>query len=39
VFAVEAFVEKPDEGAARKYVENGYFWNCGTSSSVRYLSG
>ncbi len=29
VFAVEAFVEKPDEVAARKYVENGYFWNSG----------
>lgn len=29
VFAVEAFVEKPNEPAARKYVESGYFWNSG----------
>jgi mannose-1-phosphate guanylyltransferase/mannose-6-phosphate isomerase len=29
VFAVEAFVEKPDEPAARKYVAGGYLWNCG----------
>ena len=29
VFAVEAFVEKPDETAARKYVAGGYLWNSG----------
>jgi mannose-1-phosphate guanylyltransferase/mannose-6-phosphate isomerase len=29
VFAVEAFVEKPDESAAKKYVASGYLWNCG----------
>ena len=29
VFAVEAFVEKPDETAARSYVEKGYLWNAG----------
>jgi mannose-1-phosphate guanylyltransferase/mannose-6-phosphate isomerase len=29
VFAVEAFVEKPDEPMAREYVASGYLWNCG----------
>jgi mannose-1-phosphate guanylyltransferase / mannose-6-phosphate isomerase len=29
VFEVEAFVEKPDEPAARKYMADGYLWNCG----------
>jgi mannose-1-phosphate guanylyltransferase/mannose-6-phosphate isomerase len=29
VFAVEAFVEKPDERMAQKYVASGYLWNCG----------
>lgn len=30
VYAVEAFREKPDEEAARRYLENGqYFWNSG----------
>ncbi|WP_137392274.1 mannose-1-phosphate guanylyltransferase/mannose-6-phosphate isomerase [Rhodoligotrophos defluvii] len=28
-FAVQAFVEKPDEATARRYVEEGYFWNSG----------
>ena len=26
---VEAFVEKPDQAKAEKYVAEGYFWNCG----------
>jgi|Deesub1362B_J571_1020462.scaffolds.fasta_scaffold00041_69 mannose-1-phosphate guanylyltransferase/mannose-6-phosphate isomerase len=28
-FFVEKFVEKPDEKTARRYVEEGYFWNSG----------
>jgi mannose-1-phosphate guanylyltransferase len=27
--AVESFVEKPDAETARRYVENGYYWNAG----------
>ena len=29
VFAVDAFVEKPDQPMAEKYVASGYLWNCG----------
>ncbi len=29
VLAVDAFVEKPDEATARRYVEDGYLWNSG----------
>ena len=29
VFAVEKFVEKPDEATARSYLEDGYLWNSG----------
>jgi mannose-1-phosphate guanylyltransferase/mannose-6-phosphate isomerase len=29
VFAVEAFVEKPDAETAARYVAEGYLWNCG----------
>lgn len=29
VMAVDAFVEKPDLPTARRYVEEGYFWNSG----------
>jgi len=30
IFTVEAFVEKPDEQTAKKYIESGqYFWNSG----------
>ena len=29
IFAVEAFVEKPDRATAETYVAEGYFWNCG----------
>jgi mannose-1-phosphate guanylyltransferase/mannose-6-phosphate isomerase len=29
VFAVERFVEKPDEETARGYVDQGYLWNSG----------
>ena len=29
MYAVEAFVEKPDETTARRYVDDGYLWNCG----------
>jgi mannose-1-phosphate guanylyltransferase/mannose-6-phosphate isomerase len=29
VFAVDKFVEKPDAANAKRYVEQGYFWNCG----------
>jgi len=28
-YRVEKFVEKPDFETAKKYVENGYFWNAG----------
>lgn len=29
VWALEAFVEKPDEATARRYIEAGYLWNSG----------
>ena len=29
VFAVEKFVEKPDEATAARYIADGYFWNSG----------
>ena len=29
VYAVEAFVEKPDEPTAKRYVAEGYLWNSG----------
>ncbi|MCE1235133.1 MAG: mannose-1-phosphate guanylyltransferase/mannose-6-phosphate isomerase [Hyphomicrobiales bacterium] len=29
VSAIAAFVEKPDEATARRYVEDGYLWNSG----------
>lgn len=28
-YDVEGFYEKPDAGAARRYIENGYYWNAG----------
>lgn len=28
-FKVEAFVEKPDAATAQKYIDQGYYWNCG----------
>ncbi|WP_225910519.1 sugar phosphate nucleotidyltransferase [Brevundimonas pondensis] len=30
--AVTAFVEKPDQATARRYIESGYLWNSGISS-------
>ena len=29
IFAVEKFVEKPDETTAARYLADGYLWNCG----------
>lgn len=29
VYAVEKFVEKPDEATAARYIEDGYLWNSG----------
>ena len=29
VFAVEKFVEKPDEAKATRYIADGYLWNSG----------
>ena len=38
VFAVEQFVEKPDEAKAKKYIAQGYLWNSGNFVFARKRS-